>query len=121
MIQIRENIFETNSSSTHSMVIAMESDFNKWEAGELLYYDGYNEKYRDHKFITKEEALEIIQAEAPEATMETLDEYYGYDYDIWPFDLYCEDRCEYLECEKETFTTPGGEKIRIMCHYGYDG
>ena len=29
MIQIRKETFETNSSTTHSMVIGMESDFEK--------------------------------------------------------------------------------------------
>ena len=120
MIQIRRNLFETNSSSTHNMVIALESDFEKWQAGELLYYDGCNKKYCDRDFITQEEALEIIQAEAPEATIDTLDEYYGYDYDIWSFDLYCEEKCEYIECEEKIFTTPEGEKVHIMCHYGYE-
>lgn len=33
MLNIRRNTFETNSSSTHSMVIAMKDDFDKWVNG----------------------------------------------------------------------------------------
>lgn len=30
MIQIRAGVFETNSSSTHSLCIMTQDDFNKW-------------------------------------------------------------------------------------------
>lgn len=36
MIQIRRNVFETNSSSTHSLVILREEDWEKVKAGELF-------------------------------------------------------------------------------------
>ena len=35
--QIRRGVFETNSSSVHSLTMCMESDFNKWVAGELVW------------------------------------------------------------------------------------
>ena len=38
MIQIRNNIFETNSSSVHSLVICSEDEFNKFYYDELYYY-----------------------------------------------------------------------------------
>lgn len=34
---IRRNTFETNSSSTHSITMCSESDFDKWKNGELYY------------------------------------------------------------------------------------
>lgn len=34
-IQIRQQVFETNSSSMHSMVIVSRDDFEKFKAGEL--------------------------------------------------------------------------------------
>lgn len=37
MIQIRRNLFETNSSSTHSITMCTKSDYEKWEKGELVY------------------------------------------------------------------------------------
>lgn len=36
MIQIRRNVFETNSSSTHSLVLLREEDWEKVKAGELF-------------------------------------------------------------------------------------
>lgn len=38
--QIRVGVFETNSSSTHSITIANKCDYEAWERGELLYCDG---------------------------------------------------------------------------------
>ena len=35
--QIRRGVFETNSSSVHSLTMCMESDFNKWVTGELVW------------------------------------------------------------------------------------
>lgn len=44
MITIRSGVFETNSSSTHSLNICTEDEFNKWINGELLY-DDWNEEF----------------------------------------------------------------------------
>lgn len=35
--QIRRGVFETNSSSVHSITICSEEEFNKWKDGELLF------------------------------------------------------------------------------------
>ena len=43
MIQIRAGVFETNSSSTHSLCIMTQDDFNKWvysHNGEYYFVDG---------------------------------------------------------------------------------
>ena len=53
MKTIRANTFETNSSSTHSMIILTEEEYNKLESGELYLDD-------DDKVITKEEAKNIF-------------------------------------------------------------
>ena len=52
MKTIRANIFETNSSSTHSMIILTEEEYNKLESGELYL--------NDDEVITKEEAKNIF-------------------------------------------------------------
>ena len=36
-VAIRRGVFETNSSSTHSMTIVAKEDFDKWKKGELLF------------------------------------------------------------------------------------
>lgn len=52
MRQIRFGTFETNSSSTHSLVIGTPEQIASWENGELFinYYDDYATE-----FMTKEE------------------------------------------------------------------
>ena len=35
---IRLGVLETNSSSTHTMVIMSEEDFEKWRNGDILRY-----------------------------------------------------------------------------------
>ena len=92
MVTYRFGTFETNSSSTHSMVICSEEEYIKWANGELLasrWEDG---------FQTKDDLTE--------------DDYGWYDLDVWAGDL---------ECDENSYTSPSGDKIRIICRYGYDG
>ena len=59
-LQIRRGVFETNSSSVHSLTLCSGSEYERWSNGEL-FYEPYSEK-----FITLEEVLsseEFIGAE----------------------------------------------------------
>lgn len=56
--QIRRGVFETNSSSVHSLTICDADTFKKWENGELLF-----DKWRD-KFIKPTAELDDIQKES---------------------------------------------------------
>ena len=58
MLKIRQNVFETNSSSTHCMIIGTASDFEKWEDSEVYYYDSWKDGKR---FITKEEVIDKLK------------------------------------------------------------
>lgn len=120
---IRLGVFETNSSSTHTMVIMSEKEYDKWRKGELL-------KYRwEDKFITKEENDEIIKKlvedyakeySIPVEDVDIDDLKYKYDDDIaYTFEEY-DDRMD-LESDIEEYTTKNGEKLIIKCWYGYDG
>ena len=40
---IRSNIFETNSSSTHSLVMCMADDYEAWKNGKAYYIEASNE------------------------------------------------------------------------------
>lgn len=125
---IREGVFETNSSSTHSLVIMEESDFKKWKDGKLFYNeDNYipqaNRKldkeldalYKDHsEFYTKKEIEDLkkffsdhdieIDEEEWEETFQT--------YEHWRQE-------DELESSVYKHTTPGGEKIVAVAKYGY--
>ena len=111
MENIRVGIFETNSSSTHSMVIGMKSDFDNWKNGKLYYCDCdcYDGKFKEGKFYSKEEVESYL-----ESIDETRDKY-----DFSTYDEFTDD--DYLEVDVNTFTTPNGEVIKTVCKYGYDG
>ena len=66
MKQIRRGVFETNSSSVHSLTMCSGEEYKKWSDGEVLYWGE-----RD-KFGTKEEIIDAVnQAEKP-TTKEVL-------------------------------------------------
>ena len=50
---IRKGVFETNSSSTHSITMCSKEDYDKWERGEMFYSDG--------GLVSKEEAIEELK------------------------------------------------------------
>lgn len=99
MKQVRMSVFETNSSSTHSLTIVTAEEYAKFKAGKLAYN-------RD-----SEELVEL-----PKKTDD--DEYESED--IQSFDAYenCDD-C--LESFEQSFTTPSGDKMVAFGKYGRDG
>lgn len=116
-------MFKSNSSSTHSMIIGMEDDFKKWEKGELLY-----RFYNEQGFYTKKEAINLLKeipwyrnrnidfnTVSPEELQEMLEDE-GFISADW--DWFNDDR---LEHDYNEFITPNGEKICMVCRYGWDG
>lgn len=117
MIKIRIGTFETNSSSTHTLCIATEEEWEKLRTGELLINlvdDGYitleqalesyrnydKEKYEKIKDLPREEILEELHADYVAADIE--------DY------LHNEE----LESYEQEYTTPKGEKLHVFGLYG---
>lgn len=107
---IRLKTFETNSSSTHSMIMMSDEEYKKLEKGEL-YIDRW-----DEKLLTKEEVLEKIKKhgytnisdynEREGMTYCTLDEYFDDDY---------------LEGFEDSYKTKSGEIVHAVGKYGYNG
>ena len=91
--QIRRNVFETNSSSTHSITMCSRAEYERWKSGELLLSWG------DTFVKASEENKE-------DEDNETYDEYW-------------ED--EYLETYEDSYITKSGEEIIAFGKYGYDG
>lgn len=46
--QIRCGVFETNSSSCHSITMCMKSDYDRWEKDELYLYTGLGLGYTNY-------------------------------------------------------------------------
>lgn len=121
MIQIRNSIFETNSSSVHSLAVCTADEYERWCNGEL-YFAPYQ---RDKKFFTHEEAEELIR-EIRRKYCSNLIDYPITDEDFINDELYLakhyfEKITRYFDTFYESYTTPGGEKIIAFGHFGYDG
>ena len=39
IFQVRQGVFETNSSPTHTLTICSKDDFDKWKHGEVFWLD----------------------------------------------------------------------------------
>lgn len=88
---IRRGTFETNSSSTHSITMCKESDFDKWKNGEM-YWDRWNES-----LVSKEE----VEKEMAKLKEEFISEHPDYDEDDIDWEEQLED---YLNSDKEYYT-----------------
>lgn len=97
--QIRRGVFETNSSSTHSLTMCTESDFEKWMNGELVW-----SRWNDE--------LVPITSKIRESMDNNEGEYLTYD----QFNDY-----DYLDYEtfEQRFETPNNERVVAFGYYGY--
>ena len=93
--QIRFGVFETNSSSCHTLCICTKEEFEKWQNGELLF-----DYYKD-KLVEKPQDWD----EDPRGELRTYDEWYEDDY---------------LETYEEEYTSPSGDQIVAFGKYGND-
>lgn len=93
MRKVRRAIFETNSSTVHSLCIVTEDDFNKFKDGELVY-DRWNGELVD--------ASKVNLDEDEDDQYWTEDEYGG----------------KYFSVDYHAFTTPSGDNMVAMCYYG---
>jgi len=100
MKQVRRGVFETNSSSTHTLTIVSKEKYDQWNRGELVF-----SAYAKPKFVKPEENM-------PNHWNEDEMEYKSFD-EYWE------------ELEYETFeiehTTESGDEIVAFGYYGYNG
>ena len=101
MISVRRGVFETNSSSTHSITMCSENEYDKWENGELLL-DRY-----DKVLMTKEECKKMCEEEGEDECRYISYEQFWNDMDYETFE--------------KSYTTKVGEKVIAFGYYGYDG
>ena len=122
MITIRNQTFETNSSSTHSMVICTDEEYEKWSNGELFasrWCSGFKTK-EDVIEECKQEYSEMFDSEGnfiSDDDYDTVEDFLNdwhtewYGLDDWVGDL---------ESDENTYTTSSGETLKIVCRYGAD-
>lgn len=142
MLNIRENCFETNSSSTHSMVIVEDSKLTKWKNKELFYIiseEAFVNKYEKERRIKEiyadalfsniynyqDEIIEAIKEHKLEDCIKSMIDdgtwYVDIDYLPLSFDQWRENENNYLEHDEHTYKMKDGEDLHIFCTYGYDG
>lgn len=124
MLQVRKNVFETNSSSTHSITITTKDEYDAWIKGEVYlneYWGNTDSPYKDKKFVTREEAADILNHDKyfvknREVVTEVSD-YELYNWDFYPFKKYGLG----LERYSHKYTSPSGDELVVLVCYGYDG
>lgn len=118
MINIRHNLFETNSSSVHSMTLLTEDEYNKWVSGD--YYLDFGEG----RVLTPEEVQIIVSeyvnkwGDSYPETDEEFDEILEYQ-DIYSPDSF-EMRTEYYETFCDRYDK-NGHTLYAIGYTGYDG
>ena len=130
---LRLHTFETNSSSTHNMIIIPDEEYAKWENNELFYimYDWGKsaeliKKNNGRRLYNKQELEDAgLFDDMPKPEDYNKEYQYEDDYNDWLRDndfITCEqwDDRE-LEADHTEYTTKNGDKIHILCEYGYDG
>lgn len=135
--QIRRGVFETNSSSTHSLTMCDEETFKKWKSGDLMF-DKYAEEFIDsvpelsdeQKNAAKEYyeySMEKYWKQWGDLTDSEKEEWYGkyateegiVSKDAVTYDQFMDEA--YLESFVGSYTTKNGDKVVAFGLYGYDG
>lgn len=111
--QIRLGVFETNSSSVHSLTMVEKSDYEKWKKGEILFSEyGCN---GDSEFLPADEAIEKNLSMFDKEDLDLSELYLNYEeYEEMVVERYC-----YEEFEEE-YKTKSGETIVAFGYYGHD-
>ena len=127
MKTIRQGTFETNSSSTHSITMCMESDYKKWKNGEM-YWNRWNDELVSKEEVEKEMAKlreEFIANntdydENDGEWQEELEQYINEDKMYYTYEEFND--YDYIEYEtfEDTFETPQGETVVAFGYYGND-
>lgn len=119
MKQIRHEVFETNSSSTHTMTIMSQSEYeefkNKLESEDYYIdteYDLYTKEQVEKEYEKSKKEYEKNNWKIP-----TFDDWREGEYFTdEEFEKYLEDYKNFFE-EKEI----GEENVVVMGYYGYNG
>lgn len=120
--QVRRGVFETNSSSVHSITMCSGEEYHKWRNDEVLFWG------RKNKFGTKQE---IINELKNEKWYDGTPRYQNTDWSDEDsiYDIFSDKQvCTYdeffenddFETFSEEYITPNGEKVVAFGYYGED-
>jgi len=136
--QVRKGVFETNSSSTHSLCICSQEDFDAWKAGKTLFNEYKNEfrpvedfgisvsdkEVKDYYNNTKQEfykSFENLTSDEVQKVKDRLLTELRANADMDGFESYADWWRDYLEEFERSYTSKSGDKIVVFGQYGYDG
>ena len=137
MYSIRRNVFETNSSSTHSLIICSDKTYNDW-MDEKVVYNSYAEEFVEAKQPTEIDfhKAEVMYTEnksdymkdwkdlTPEMQLAYLKENVMEENDTYQYKTYEDYRNEMNSMEESferTWETEHGDVVHILGYMGYDG
>ena len=129
--QVRRGVFETNSSSTHSITMCLESEYDKWLKGETFlfrylygYYDTDESKRPiEGKFYTKEQVVEFLKLKGyseEELNLKEEDEMEEIfsEEEFFNYSQYNNQFLSYYEDFKEKYQLESGENVVAFGYYG---
>lgn len=114
---VRQGVFETNSSSVHTLTMMMKDDFKKFENGELFYIDWKGPYFKNVNgdFISREELYKIAKENGFDGSTEDDNDLLEFfDGDVESYDSFGGEYYEYFDKE---FTTPNGETVVAFGYY----
>ena len=145
MKQIRKNVFETNSSSTHTLAICTEDEYKDWKDGKLLFNKWHETFVKNSINITKQDKVEaeeryntykgkyykdwseLTEAEREEYTYNYIaqqrrqEKSFSFEEDGLTYQEFMQNcNNDGLETETSHYTSPSGDKLVITCAYGYN-
>ena len=101
---IRSSVFETNSSSTHSLSICSKEEYDKWKNGETVYCPG-EEEFKSIEEVDEDEIFNIEKLDDRDIDISISDLY-------WKYDDFFTDSVVYSTVEEST--TVNGVDVRAI-------
>ena len=119
MRTIRLGTFETNSSSTHSITMCMESDFLRWKNGEM-YWNRWNDELVSKEEVEKEFLKENTGVSKEDTDFKDKFEEYLNNYDKTYYTYEEFNDYNYIEYETyvDKYNTPNGDTVVAFGYYG---
>jgi hypothetical protein len=133
--QVRRGVFETNSSSTHSLTMCSEEEFEAWKRGEVLFQEYGSENFVSANKLSNndkrraeedyEENKDDFQKDWKDLSENAKQKYYTkyakenniIDEDAKTYEQYMNEGD--LETFVQRYTSKNGDKIVAFGEYGY--